>query len=664
MAINFTSFLGGLGEGFDAYGKERRLRQADVRAQQREDLAERRVDELGAKNIYDRIAQITKDDALDEQETLKRLRLPTIDSVAKQQEMEARRQRHENAKLTISQLSGQPGVTKMFGNTAQLLRPSMVAGPGFQMPAPEVDPTRAFDLLQKERTRIEGITTPGANKEALVAQSRKGLEGLVPKEMLDRILPAYGSSLGYGTPTSPAKALENPEQFFAQNKDFTQGTGGERVLPTGARQRVFYKDGNPMVEYAPELKATYESPEISAARVKLTSEQARRLEGLYAPTIRKAEADASLSEWKGKLAGKQYEWFDRVQGAKVHKDMIAKSGSGASDALRRMSILLSHQDRVAGLEQRDRQFGQMMGVRNAGLSLQSQALLQKAQADFNSNMLNLNRAVTAARAAAGKAKDFGMGASQKAAMDSLAGLEPMLQKMQSQYQALSAGDTQLAGQLAGVGGNTASMDIGALMAQPQGGTGGLDPAMLMQIMAQGGFGGGGQQQVQQPAQPSVVFSPQIFAGGQPGMGGMAGMPGMGGGTDQNAILQAITNMLMQRGVIQRGTDDKGKFIPAGSPGSVFQSIPQMTRRVGQIRSSLNLLHTPDSIIQELAYKYPNGFPAGPEGELIKQNLLATDKRAARMAPSIKQRNDMEFENRERERKASEKASADYPAFVP
>ena len=207
MAINLTGFLGGLGTGFDSYAKEKRARSLEDRMQQREDLAQQKLDEGTSRSIYDRLVQIAKDDAADEAETLKRLRLPTIDTTAKAQEREARLQRHENAKLIASQLATQPGVTKLFGNVTGLLRPSMIAGTGFQMPSPEVDPTRAFDLLTKERARIEGITTPGVRKEGIVAQSRKSLEGLVPKEMLDRILPEFGTSLGFGTPSQPAKAI-------------------------------------------------------------------------------------------------------------------------------------------------------------------------------------------------------------------------------------------------------------------------------------------------------------------------------------------------------------------------------------------------------------------------------------------------------------------------
>jgi hypothetical protein len=661
MAINLSGFLGGLGTGFDSYAKDKRARTMEDRLQQREDLNQQKLDEGTSRSIYDRLLQITKDDALDEAETLKRLRLPTIDTVAKQQELEARRQRHENAKLIAGQLSSQPGVTKLFGNVSGLLRPSMASGPGFQMPSPEVDPTRAFDLLTKERARIEGITTPGVSKQSMVAQSRRSLEGLVPKEMLDRILPEYGTALGFGTPSQPAKAIQDPTKFFAENQGFKMGEGGERVLPTGARQKVFYKDGVPMVEYAPELKATYEPPDIAAARVRVTQEQARKLEGLYEPTVRKAQADATLSEWKGKLAGKQYEWFDKVQGAKIHKDTMVKSGSGASDALRRMSILLAHQDRVAGMQQRGDQFQQMMGYRGAGLNLQSQALLQKAKADFNANFNSLNKAYMAAKQVAGASTDKAMGGSQQAALQNMESLKKQIDGMKGQYDALNAGDYQLAGQIAGVGGSASMIDPSALMAGggQQGQPGQIDPnALMAMMMAQGA----GQQQQAPQQQSPIVFSPQIFAGGQPGM--MGGQPGMQGGVDQAGLMKAITDMLMSRGVIQRGTDNKGAFIPAGQAGSVFGNIPLFTKRMGQIRSSLGLQFTPDKVIEDLAYKYPTGLPSGPEGELIKMNLKKTDARAKMLSKGIKQRGDMAWEAADKERREKEKMAAQNPDFTP
>lgn len=623
MAINLTGFLGGLGTGFDAYAKEKRARTMEDRLQQREDLAQQKLDEGTSRSIYDRLVQLTKDDALDEAETLKRLRLPTIDATAKQQELEARRQRHENAKLIAGQLASQPGVTKLFGNVSGLLRPSMASGPGFQMPSPEVDPTRAFDLLSKERTRIEGITTPGVDKASLVAQARRSLENLVPKDMLDRMLPEYGASLGFGTATAPAKALENPAEFFAKNQGFKEGVGGEKILSTGARQKVFYKDGVPMVEYAPELKATYESPELAAARVKLTSEQARRLEGLYDPVVRKAQADATLSEWKSKLAGKQFEWYDKTAAAKIHKDTMVKSGSAASDALRRMSILLAHQDRVAGMQQRGEQFQQMMGFRGAGLSLQSQALLQKAKQDFMNNYKSLNESYAKAKEAAAASTDKGMGASQRAALENMTMFKKTIDQMGSQFNALSAGDVQLAGQMVGMGGSASMIDPSALMAgggQPAQ-QGGIDPNMLMQMMM--AQSAGQQQQAPAPQQP-IVFSPQIFAGGQPGM--------MGGPQDQAAMMAAITDMLMKRGVIKQGTDAQGRIIPVGQEGSVFQTPAGLQKRIGEIRGGLKLTHLNDSKIAEYAYRYPRGFPSGVEGKMVRDILLEADKVAAKGGP--------------------------------
>jgi hypothetical protein len=117
--------------------------------------------------------------------------------------------------------------------------------------------------------------------------------------------------------------------------------------------------------------------------------------------------------------------------------------------------------------------------------------------------------------------------------------------------------------------------------------------------------GGGQQQ-QQAQQPI-----QIFTGGQ---------PGMAGGVDQNAQMNAILEMLMQRGLIPRGTNEQGAVIPAGQAGSVFGTIAALTKRRSQIKSSLGLPYTPDNIIDEYAYRYPKGLPSGPEGDLIRMQL--------------------------------------------
>ena len=156
--------------------------------------------------------------------------------------------------------------------------------------------------------------------------------------------------------------------------------------------------------------------------------------------------------------------------------------------------------------------------------------------------------------------------------------------------------------------------------------GGIDANALMQMMmAQGMAGGGGQQA---PAQQApIVFSPQIFAGGQPGM--------MGGGMDQATMLKAIMDALGRKGVVQAGTDASGNFIPVGQPGSSFPTQRALTDRISKIRSSLGLTYLSDDKARELAFKYPVSFPKGVEGDMLRATLKASEEAAARNAPKIR-----------------------------
>jgi hypothetical protein len=310
---------------------------------------------------------------------------------------------------------------------------------------------------------------------------------------------------------------------------------------------------------------------------------------------------------------------------------MVKSGSGASDALRRMSILLAHQDRVAGMQQRGEQFQQMMGYRGAGLNLQSQALLQKAQQDFKNNFKDLQKSYMAAKELAGSSTDKAMGGSQQAALQNMETLKKQIDSMQGQYNALSAGDYQLAGRLAGVGGSASMIDPSALMAgagQPAQ-QGGIDPNMLMQMMMAQGAG----QQQQAPVQQQPI---QIFTGGQPGM---MGMPG-GGTFDQAAFMKTIIDSLAKRDGVKFGLDATGKPIPAGKDGSVFPTPKALVDRISKMRSALKLDYLDDARAEELAYKYPTGFPVGVEGDMLRATLKAENERRRRNAPKVKKDNEV------------------------
>lgn len=660
MALNLTGFLGGLGEGYGAYAKDKAIKE-------REALAERKLDQADARMTYDRMTQILKDDAADELNTLTRLRNPGIDQITKQAEMDARRNRYESNRSVISQLAAQPGMTKTFGNLTGLLKPSSIAGPGFKAPAAEIDPYKAFDIAQKERARIEQMPGDASVKAAGVAQARQFLVDMVPQAMLDRILPEFGKSLGYGPATQAARPLEKPEDFFAQNQGFVPGQGGERILPTGAKQVVKYRDGVPYVEYQPELKATYESPESKTINNQLKFEQVRKLQGLYDSTVREAESKADIAEWNAKLKGKQYDWFDKIQTADINKKNFAAQAAGASNALRRLGIMLAHQDRVAGMDQRDAQFGQMMGFRGQQLSLQSATLQQRAKEDFLRNYDSLNKQFLAARTAAGKSQSLGMGPAKDAAIKNMNDLAAQIKGMKSQFDALNAGNMDVANQIAGVqpipqgftpqmmaasgmGGMAGGGMAGGYGAGAMGGGGGggsqVDMGMIAAMLAQGM--GQGQPAAQQPININI---PAGF-----GMPGGMGMPAQQPGINQNDLMAAITRMLTARGVIPQGTDETGAFIPAGKPGSVFPKISDEQTRISKIRSSLNLLHIGDDQVRDLAYKYPTGFPPGSLGQAIKQTLKESDAKAARAAPGVLRRNTLTENERKRQEKAREEAA--------
>ena len=139
------------------------------------------------------------------------------------------------------------------------------------------------------------------------------------------------------------------------------------------------------------------------------------------------------------------------------------------------------------MNQRGDQFQQMMGYRGAGLSLQSQALFQKAKADFAREYKGLTDSYARARELAAGSTDKGMGASQKAALENMDMFKKTIDQMGAQGAALSGGDMQLAGQLVGMGGSASMIDPSAFMAGgQQGQTGQIDPNMLMQMMIGGG----------------------------------------------------------------------------------------------------------------------------------------------------------------------------------
>jgi len=544
MAINLSGFLGGLGEGFGAYQKERLVRDqtkferdselerqrlarlADARGQEaidRQAKAEERLQGQAEYNqglgIFNQIQEIAKADADDDVTTGRFLRSPGLDEASRQQEVQGRLQRYNQRQTLIKTLSGQGKVTQTFGDVSTLLRPTQFGTPDFKMPKPMIDPVQLRTMTDTELAKI--YKAPTAQKADAVAQARQRIGYYADDSYLDANLPNLGTSMGFGAARQPARPLENPQQFFQQNPMFAPGVGGERTLGTGAKQVVKYVNGQPVVEYQPELKANYVSPEADTLKsTKLRTDI----------DILRRSADAKVNQeflkaeglrWKNLLSEKAYNWFDATQRAKISGK--AKTASSASDALRKMSIMLAHQDRMAAL-----------GLRREEYELDKEKNFQAARLQFEQAIRALEQQKIELGVKSGAATDDARGGTRQAAIDGIKKLDAEIARMTQLGTRVAKKDINAANQV--LGGQFApanTLDATQMYADQQ------SQREAAILAAQMGMGRPQVQQVPQymPAQqsPSINFSPTIVTGGgqpapfvggaQPGVGG----PIVGGG---------------------------------------------------------------------------------------------------------------------------------------
>jgi hypothetical protein len=147
MAINLTSFLGGLGKGYGVYDQQRRQQVALDRQQAAEDRmyessqaaikrqadAEARQLEQSnraqALSIFNQIQELNRVDAEDETNTLRFIRTPGLDEAARLQEAQARRDRAKRTQNLVATLSRQPNVSGQFGDVTGVLRHSQFENP-------------------------------------------------------------------------------------------------------------------------------------------------------------------------------------------------------------------------------------------------------------------------------------------------------------------------------------------------------------------------------------------------------------------------------------------------------------------------------------------------------------------------------------------------------
>jgi hypothetical protein len=219
------------------------------------------------------------------------------------------------------------------------------------------------------------------------------------------------------------------------------------------------------------------------------------------------------------IAGKEYANYDAVTRAKINK--LTQRGSGASDALRRMSIMLAHADRQAslGLKEREFQFTQLKGWREA--SKQADDDIKALEEEYR------NLAVTA-----GGSMDMAQGGKRGAALQGMQAIGAQIQAMKQQRDMLKRGDI-----------NGANMSLAPMMG------GNFTPASQLDATSMySDFERQRQEQLlrsqypqaqqspqivmpPQQAAPSINFNPTIVTGGGPGMAGGAGAgaPITGGG---------------------------------------------------------------------------------------------------------------------------------------
>lgn len=487
MAINFGGFLSGLASGYEDYqGRQDALKKIafDEARMRRQDLE---AEQEQANVLFNQAQEVAKLDALDEAETLQRLRLPTLDTAAKEQERLARRYRFEQNQQIINQLSSQPGLTKQYGDIRGLIRPSMVAGPDFTIPRPEMNVAQVEGLIGEAVKAAQAV--PSVDKAATVERYRSALSGLAPQEYIDQRLPSVGKLLTTLPSKQAPTQLERPEEFFKKFPEMKAGIGGERTLDTGAIQKVEYVDGKPMVRYEKPVYADYISPEATQQKNALIQAQTNKLLSLLPYEIQRHKDSSLLAQWNAKLKSIEAAYAPGVWKAKIGK--LSQNSSGASLELRKLALLMA--------AQRDAQ--------RFGLAQQRFGFDQQQAISATRNRLQTQ--LNAARRDLGAAMTKGQGPSAKAARESVASIQAELNQIEEMSRQILGGNSQsIQAALNRYGSGEIGYISPEMLPEQFGQFGsGMDAQSLMPLLMSM-MGGMGQQQPQQPVQgtPPIVFN--------------------------------------------------------------------------------------------------------------------------------------------------------------
>lgn len=440
MAINFAALLGGFGSGYQQAQQQRRQNR-------REDLAELRADQAQSNTIFNQIQELVRTDAADEQKTLQDLRTAGLDPAMRQALMDQRRQRHLSAQQTISSLSGQPGILKQYGNVKNMLAPSMLMSGGFDVkPYMSEEGLRSIAAMGTKEAREADM----AEKSGVIERYRQDLLQYAPKEYVDRILPQVGASLGYAAPKQ-ATPLQRPQdigKLAAQIPGFIPGVGGERILPTGNKQRIYFKDGKPVVDYQKAMVADYTPPEATRLRNQKMAEELRQLRGMFDYKRQLAAANIENKEWQTNFLRERVKAYGPESQARIKRYLNSNSSriADTNAKLRLLSILLSAEQRQQGLNLDERQFG--FDVANKRQELIS---------DIDKNIAGLRANLRDFGVQRGQAMDTGFRAKWAELTRAGKDVESAIAQLESQKQALVGGNVGMAGQILGGYG-----DIGAI----------------------------------------------------------------------------------------------------------------------------------------------------------------------------------------------------------
>jgi len=497
--MSIIGFLGGLASGYAS-------RQERDDLMRRQALQDQKEANDQANFVFNQLQELVKSDQADEAGVLDEIRNPSLDQSSKVQLMEARRLRHQQNRDLVDRMAAIPGMTKVYGDVRGLLQPSNIAGPGFQVPLPDVDPLK-LQGMAADWTKRAGEAIPSA-RPAVVEQGRASLGQLASAQMIDALLPKFGSEIGRTPSQQAPTALQNPEAFFKQYPtQFTVGKGGERVLPTGAIQKVYYEGDTPMVKYETPVRAMYDSPEAAQAKLAHTQALTQRITTLLQPQTQKAIADAEQAQWKNRLSAKQFEWFDRTQNAKI-RSMLSK-GSGAGTELRRLGLMLAHQRGMMAL-----------GMRQQGLDIQQNAAVQNQFARTQNALMAAMQELDAGVTQVGKGKAKGSASEQQAGLEIVKRWKPIVEGYQRTLDGMKRGDASSIQQAIGetFGGN---LTLPEFYTPPVPGQQMSMQDLLAAGMLQQMQGGGGAQYA--PPQPPANLTFNI------GGGSSAPAPGGGGG---------------------------------------------------------------------------------------------------------------------------------------